>query len=116
MSTGLPPLPSLPSHASPELAALDAFKLATAAFLSKTLEIPLEQAYEGVESGKTGKNVTGDFLIAVPRFRLKGKPQEITQKLVDAVSWAQSAVWRLEAARERLLGWQGGYSGLICTS
>lgn len=90
--SSLPPLPSLPSHAAPELAAIDAFKLATASYLSEQLEIPLAQAYEGVESGKTGKNVTGDFLVALPRFRLKGaKPQELAQKLVEQVRSSQRA-------------------------
>ena len=102
-SLNLPPLPELPSHAAPELAALDAFKLATAAFVSKALEIPLEQAYEGVESGKTGKNVTGDFLIAVPRFRLKGKPQELAQKLVDQVSATARIFRRVSGVEQRTM-------------
>jgi hypothetical protein len=92
MAASFPPLPSLPSHASPETSALDTFKLATAAFVSNTLEIPLAQAFEGVESGKTGKNVQGDFLVAVPRYRLKGKPQEYADKLVKEVS----CVWLLD--------------------
>lgn len=80
----LPATPQVPeSH--PEVAALDVFKLAAAEYISKTLGegVSLEKAFEGVESGKSGKNVLGDFVVAVPRFRLKEKPQVIADKLVN---------------------------------
>ncbi|GAA5968819.1 hypothetical protein JCM3765_001276 [Sporobolomyces pararoseus] len=88
MST-LPPfeLPSTPQvpESHPEVAALDVFKLAAAHYISQTLEgVSLEKAYEGVESGKSGKNVLGDFVVAVPRFRLKEKPQTVADKLVNS--------------------------------
>jgi len=64
------------------------FKLAAANYISQTLTpqlVSLEKAYEGVESGKSGKNVLGDFVVAVPRFRLKEKPQQVADKLVNEV-------------------------------
>ncbi|GAA5952188.1 hypothetical protein JCM21900_006937 [Sporobolomyces salmonicolor] len=81
-SFALPPTPSLPAE-DPTVPALDLFKLATAQFIHRVLpDVPLDKAFEGVESGKTGKNVMGDFVVAVPRFRLKEKPQEIAERLV----------------------------------
>ncbi|GAA6062174.1 hypothetical protein JCM10212_005129 [Sporobolomyces blumeae] len=78
----LPATPSIPeSH--PDVPALDVFKLACATYISQTLDVPLDKAFEGVESGKTGKNVLGDFVIAVPRFRLKEKPNVVADKLVN---------------------------------
>lgn len=86
-SIQLPSTPSLPPS-NPEIPALDLFKLACAQYISKTLSIDLEKAYEGVESGKTGKNVLGDFVVAVPRFRLKEKPQQVAENLVNSVRTA----------------------------
>lgn len=82
------PLPILPetTFATPLTSALDAFKLAAAVRVSSVLDISLEQAWDGVESGKVGKNVVGDFTVAIPRFRLKGDPKAMAQKIVDAVS------------------------------
>ncbi|GAA5895205.1 hypothetical protein JCM5296_002013 [Sporobolomyces johnsonii] len=81
-SFALPATPSLPAE-DPTVPALDLFKLATAQFIHRVLpDVPLDKAFEGVESGKTGKNVMGDFVVAVPRFRLKEKPQEIADRLV----------------------------------
>lgn len=90
-SLNLPPLPSVPQHvADPSLAALDGFKLACADFLCTALDgtgLTIEQCFDAVEAGKTGKGITGDFVVAVPRFRLKSmKPQEIVDKLLNAVS------------------------------
>jgi len=85
-----PPLPTL-AGVEPELIALDAFKLAVAHQVAQILDVPLEKAYEGVESGKTGKGVAGDFCVAVPRFRLQGKPNEIGEKLAAGVSLGRRA-------------------------
>ncbi|KAK4048753.1 arginyl-tRNA synthetase [Microbotryomycetes sp. JL201] len=79
----LPPVPQLPGVADPALAVLDGFKLAAADYVSQQLGVTLEKAYEGVESGKVGKGAIGDFTVAVPRFRLGGKPQDHAKKLVD---------------------------------
>mgnify|MGYP001605684686 FL=1 len=86
MASSLPPLPSL-SAATPDTCALDLFKLATAQHISTVLNIPLAQAYDGVESGKAGKGVTGDFTVALPRFRLKGDAKAMAAKIVSEVRW-----------------------------
>jgi hypothetical protein len=82
------PLPVLPetTFATPSTSVLDAFKLSAAVRVSASLGITLEQAWDGVESGKVGKNVIGDFSLAIPRFRLKGDPKALAQKIVDNVS------------------------------
>ncbi|GAA5865927.1 hypothetical protein JCM8547_005760 [Rhodosporidiobolus lusitaniae] len=80
----LPPTPSLPAEHTASTPALDLFKLAAAEYIHSVYpEIAIEKAFEGVESGKAGKQILGDFTIAVPRFRLKAKPNEVAQKLVD---------------------------------
>lgn len=85
----LPAEPAVPAEHLTSTPALDLFKLAAAEFITKNLpEVSLEKAFEGVESGKTGKNVAGDFTIAIPRFRLKAKPNEVAEKLAAAVGRA----------------------------
>lgn len=81
----LPVLPTL-DLATPETCALDSFKLSTAAYIAKTLEIPLAQAYAGIESGRPGKGEQGDFMVAVPRYRIKGDAKALAQKLASEVS------------------------------
>ncbi|KAK4053001.1 arginyl-tRNA synthetase [Microbotryomycetes sp. JL221] len=76
-------LPTLPGVADPNTVALDGFKLACAQHVANTFNITLDKAYEGVESGKVGKAAIGDFTVAVPRFRLSGKPQDHAQNLVN---------------------------------
>ncbi|BGP13532.1 arginyl-tRNA synthetase [Rhodosporidiobolus nylandii] len=81
------PLPATPSLSAehPTVPALDIFKLATAEYIVSVLGqdgVTLDKAFEGVESGKAGKNVMGDFVVAVPRFRLKAKPNEVAERLV----------------------------------
>lgn len=85
MPNPLPPLPET-TFATPLTSALDAFKLSVAVKVSASLGITLEQAWDGLESGKVGKNVVGDFSLAVPRFRLKGDPKALAQKIIDEVS------------------------------
>lgn len=72
--------------ASPTTSPLDQFKLSCATHVSRVFSIPLETAYLGIESGKTGKTVKGDFTVAVPRFRLKGNPADWAKKLVDELN------------------------------
>lgn len=84
-SFALPPLPSLPI-ATPATCVLDAFKLRTAEQIAKSLDIPLLQAFEGIESGRVGKTVKGDFTIAVPRFKLKGDAKAFAAKVAAEVS------------------------------
>lgn len=83
----LPAVPSVPAEHLESTAALDVFKLAAAEFIHSVFpdDVPVDKAFEGVESGKTGKQALGDFTVALPRFRLKAKPQEIADKLVAAV-------------------------------
>ncbi|THH04283.1 hypothetical protein EW145_g5637 [Phellinidium pouzarii] len=58
---------------------LDVFRTAAAEHLSKSLGIPVETAFSGVDLAKT----KADFTVAVPRFRLKAKPAELVAKVVD---------------------------------
>lgn len=80
-------LPDLPQADGilPETAALDAFKLAAAQYVARSLELPLDKALEGIESGRTGKSMSADFQVAVPRFRLKGDPKAFAKKIADEV-------------------------------
>ncbi|KAL8284193.1 hypothetical protein RQP46_004942 [Phenoliferia psychrophenolica] len=77
-----PPLPSLPTI-NPVTCPLDAFKLNTAELISNVLGVPLQKAFDGIESGRTGKMVKGDFTVAMPRFRLQGDVKALAQKVVD---------------------------------
>lgn len=83
-SSTFPPLPSLP-NIDPVTSPLDAFKLNTAEHISNVLGVPLLKAFEGIESGKTGKGVKGDFTVAMPRFRLAGDAKALAKKVVDEV-------------------------------
>ena len=76
-------LPELPHVAGtdPQRCVLDSFRIAAARQLSKSLNIPVETAFTGVDLGKNA-----DFTIAIPRFRLKGKPAELVAKVKEEVS------------------------------
>jgi len=80
-SSSMPQLPAVP-ETDPSKAVLDAFRIAIAKRLSETLPLTLEQAYSGVDYGKKGE----DFTVAVPRFRLPGKVDEIAAKVIENVS------------------------------
>ncbi|KAG2133453.1 hypothetical protein BD769DRAFT_1638918 [Suillus cothurnatus] len=74
-------LPSLPSvlGTDPSSCILDAFRIAIAKRVSDALPpLTLEQAYTGVDYGKKGV----DFTVALPRFRLPGKPDELAKKVI----------------------------------
>ncbi|EJU02311.1 arginyl-tRNA synthetase [Dacryopinax primogenitus] len=71
--------PAIPG-VEPQICALDAFRLAVASKLAAPLGIPIEKAYEGIDIGKK----EADFTVAIPRFRLSGKPDEWAKKVVDA--------------------------------
>jgi arginyl-tRNA synthetase len=81
MTSTLPELPKLPGT-DPERCVLDTFRVAAAVHLSKALDIPVETAFTGVDLGK----LKNDFTVAIPRFRLKGKPADLVAKVVNAVS------------------------------
>ena len=60
---------------------LDIFRIGAAMHVAKALDIPVETAFSGVDLGKKA-----DFTVAVPRFRLKAKPQDLVTKILDSVS------------------------------
>ncbi|EGO04081.1 hypothetical protein SERLA73DRAFT_102424 [Serpula lacrymans var. lacrymans S7.3] len=75
----LPPLPSVPGT-DPSACILDAFRTAIAQRVSDALPpLTLEQAYSGVDYGKKGV----DFTVALPRFRLPGKVDELASKVIS---------------------------------
>ncbi|EAU86095.1 arginyl-tRNA synthetase [Coprinopsis cinerea okayama7 len=77
-SFSLPPLPVIP-ETNPSACVLDSFRTAIAQLLSESLGLPIEKAYDGVDYGKKGE----DFTVALPRFRLPGKVDEIAKKVID---------------------------------
>lgn len=77
----MPQLPSIPDT-HPSSAILDSYRIAIAKRLSKCLNLTLEQAFSGVDYGKKGE----DFTVALPRFRLPGKVDEIAKQVIDKVS------------------------------
>jgi len=76
----MPQLPSVP-NTDPSSAILDSFRIAIAKRLSESLPLTLEQAFLGVDYGKKGE----DFTVALPRFRLPGKVNEIAKQVIDKV-------------------------------
>ena len=77
-----PPLPGV-QGTDPTRCILDSFRIAIAKRVADALPpLNLEQAYTGVDYGKKGV----DFTVALPRFRLPGKVDELAQKVVDQVS------------------------------
>ncbi|KIP07226.1 hypothetical protein PHLGIDRAFT_30109 [Phlebiopsis gigantea 11061_1 CR5-6] len=75
----LPPLPTIPGT-EPERCIADSFRTAIAAVVVEALpSLTLEQVYQGVDWGKKG----ADFTIALPRFRLKEKVDELAKKILE---------------------------------
>jgi hypothetical protein len=61
---------------------MDSFRVAIAQLVSEALpELTAEKVYEAVDYGKKGE----DFTIALPRFRLKAKVDELAKKITDHV-------------------------------
>ncbi|KAG9311305.1 hypothetical protein JVU11DRAFT_8393 [Chiua virens] len=59
---------------------MDAFRVAIAKRISDRLpQLSVEQAYSGVDYGKKGV----DFTVALPRFRLPGKPDELAKSVLE---------------------------------
>lgn len=77
---GLPPLPEVPGT-EPQRIALDAFRIAVADQVSKSLDLDIEKVFEGVQVGAKGC----DCNIAIPRFRLKGDAKALAKKVADEV-------------------------------
>jgi len=85
-SPNLPLLPSVPGT-EPSKCVLDSFRTAIAKRVSDALPpLTIEQAYAGVDYGKKGV----DFTVALPRFRLPGKVDELAGKVVSNVSTHRS--------------------------
>jgi arginyl-tRNA synthetase len=77
-STALPTAP----NTYPSTCVLDSFRIAIAQRLSAALPpLTIEQAYEGVDYGRKGV----DFTVALPRFRLPGKVNELASKVIEQV-------------------------------
>ena len=69
-------LPSVPD-AEPERCVLDAFRLVIAQKLHQVFpNLTIEKAYDGVDYSKKDS----DFTVAIPRFKMGGKPTDWTEK------------------------------------
>lgn len=66
----------------PSRCVLDTFRAAIAKRVADALPpLSIEQAYSGVDYGKKGV----DFTVALPRFRLPGKVDELAGKVIAQV-------------------------------
>ncbi|KAF9011216.1 hypothetical protein BDQ17DRAFT_1420626 [Cyathus striatus] len=77
------------SGTDPSRCIMDAFRTAIAKRLSETLPLSVEEAYTGVDYGKKGE----DFTVALPRFKLGGKPVDHAKKVIEqfqADEWVAS--------------------------
>ena len=83
-------LPRIPDT-DPSTCVFDAFRTAIAKRVSDALPLTLEQAYTGVDYGKKGV----DFTIALPRFRLPGKTDELAGKVLSKVGHRLLAIYSI---------------------
>jgi arginyl-tRNA synthetase len=82
----LPPLPKV-EGTEPDRCVLDLFRTAIAKRVADALPpLTVEQVYNGVDYGKKGV----DFTVALPRFRLPGKVDELASKVLSTVSDSSS--------------------------
>ncbi|KAJ9124510.1 hypothetical protein QFC24_003301 [Naganishia onofrii] len=74
-------LPEVPKVAGtePDLCILDAYRIAAAKSVAEACGIDVEKVYPGVDIGKK----QADLYVAMPRFRLGGKPDVWAKKVVD---------------------------------
>ncbi|KAJ3553489.1 hypothetical protein NP233_g12631 [Leucocoprinus birnbaumii] len=70
-------LPVVPDT-DPSQFVLDSYKIAIAKIVGDALGLSVEQVYPGVAWGKKGV----DFTVALPRFRLPGKVDELAKKVI----------------------------------
>ncbi|KAJ3570311.1 hypothetical protein NP233_g4488 [Leucocoprinus birnbaumii] len=70
-------LPVVPDT-DPSRFVLDSYKIAIAKIVGDALGLSVEQVYPGVAWGKKGV----DFTVALPRFRLPGKVDELAKKVI----------------------------------
>lgn len=91
LPSDLPPLPSVPDT-EPSRCVLDAFRIAIANLVADALPpLTVEKVYSGVDYGKKGV----DFTIALPRFRLPGKVDELAGKVLEKFKpdeWIEAVV------------------------
>ena len=84
--SSLPRLPIL-ANTDPSTCILDSFRIAIAKIVSEALPpLTLEQAYNGINYGKKGV----DFTVALPRYRLPGKVDELARQVTNGVSFENS--------------------------
>ncbi|KAI0063831.1 arginyl-tRNA synthetase [Artomyces pyxidatus] len=75
----LPTVPEVPG-AEPSRAILDSFRISIAKRVADALPpLTVEQVYSGVDYGKKGV----DFTVALPRFRLPGKVDELAKAVIS---------------------------------
>jgi arginyl-tRNA synthetase len=60
---------------------LDSYRIAIAQTVADALGLTVEQVYPGVQYGKKGV----DFTVALPRFRLPGKVDDLANKIIQKV-------------------------------
>jgi arginyl-tRNA synthetase len=77
----LPPVPEV-YGTDPNVSVLDAYRIAAAKSVAEACGLEVGRVYEGVDIMKK----QGDFYVALPRFRLGGKPDVWAKKVVDEVS------------------------------
>lgn len=87
----LPPLPTL-TGTEPERAPYDGFRLAIAEQIHLAVpdKVSLQTAYEAVMITAKGDS---DFNVAIPRFRLGGKPQELAADVADKAGKTFPNAW-----------------------
>ncbi|KAI0692889.1 arginyl-tRNA synthetase [Cytidiella melzeri] len=87
----LPPLPKV-EGTEPDVCVLDLFRAAIAKRVADALPpLTIEQVYTGVDYGKKGV----DFTVALPRFRLPGKVDELAKKVLSTFQpdeWIENVV------------------------
>jgi hypothetical protein len=65
------------------------------------------QVYDAVDYGKQG----ADFTVAMPQFKLKGKPDDLTREVTDVVSQILDITFIVSASSHILLAGQSGQLG-----
>ena len=81
---------SLPSvlGTDPSKFALESYRIAIAQTVGDALGLTVEQVHPGVAWGKKGV----DFTVALPRFRLPGKVDDLAKKVIDSVRFSLHSV------------------------
>lgn len=85
-------------QASPNVNPVDVYRCYIADALAPVTGVDREVIYPGLEW--TQGSAKGDLVLAVPRLRLKGKPQELAQEFAAKVGFDVFLFFRF--------GWRGG--------